>query len=121
MTKNEQDNIFAQLKKILSKHEKKLQVKIDKPGNYYLEAPPSEKNKKELFFGAVQIKKNYVSYHLMPVYLYPELLKDASPELKKRMQGKSCFNFKAVDKDLFKQLDALTQAGTKKLKEQKDI
>jgi hypothetical protein len=27
----------------------------------------------------------------MPVYAWPDLLEDASPELRKRMQGKSCF------------------------------
>lgn len=34
-----------------------------------------------------------------------------SPELKRRMQGKACFNFKAVDPALFKELAALTKKG----------
>jgi hypothetical protein len=33
------------------------------------------------------------------------------PELKKRMQGKACFNFSEVDPALFHQLAALTAAG----------
>ena len=49
---------------------------------------------KDMFFGAVQIRKSYVAYHLYPVYTHPELLDDVSDSLKKRMQGKSCFNFK---------------------------
>jgi len=69
------------------------------------------KNKKPLFFGAVQIKKNYVSFYLMPIYVQPKLLEKISEALKKRMQGKSCFNFKEVDKDLFEELGDLTQAG----------
>ena len=56
---------------------------------------------------AVQIKKNYVSYHLMPVCA-PEILKKVSPALKKRMQGKTCFNFKKPDKVLFEELERLT-------------
>ena len=64
-----------------------------------------------MWFGAVQIKKNYVSYHLMPIYAFPELLDGLSPELKKRMQGKSCFNFKAVDRSLFTELGALAKRG----------
>ena len=40
-----------------------------------------------------------------------------SPELKKRMQGKSCFNFKDVDEKLFKELAALTEISYKRLKE----
>ncbi len=54
----------------------------------------------------------------MPVYLKPELLAGLSPELKARMQGKSCFNFTQVDKPLFKQLAALTKAGFASYKEQ---
>jgi len=42
------------------------------------------------------------------------LSKSISPELKKRMQGKSCFNFKAVDEKLFKELRKLTRAGFQK-------
>ena len=33
----------------------------------------------------------------MPVYGLPELLADISPELRRRMQGKACFNFTRVD------------------------
>jgi hypothetical protein len=40
--------------------------------------------------------KSYVSFHLIPVYMFPDLLKGLSPALEKRMQGKSCFNFKTV-------------------------
>jgi len=47
----------------------------------------------------------------MPVYTFPELLKDISPELKRHMQGKSCFNFKSVEPELFKELAALTRKG----------
>lgn len=66
------------------------------------------KNGKRLWFGGVQVKKHYVSYHLMPVYVNPQLLAGISPALKKRMQGKSCFNFKAVDATLFGELERLT-------------
>ena len=47
----------------------------------------------------------------MPVYVFPELLETISPELKKRMQGKSCFNFKVVDETLLSELRELTKAG----------
>jgi hypothetical protein len=63
----------------------------------------------------VQIKKNYVSYHLMPVYMYPDLLDSISPELKKHMQGKSCFNFKKMDETLFLELDELTRHSIERI------
>jgi hypothetical protein len=47
----------------------------------------------------------------MPVYMHPDLLKGISPELKKHMQGKSCFNFKTVEKSLFDELKTLVKQG----------
>lgn len=47
----------------------------------------------------------------MPVYMYPDLLEAVSPGLKKRMQGKSCFNFKQVDEPLLAELESLTLRG----------
>lgn len=109
MAENQFKEIFEQLKSILKKHEKSLMLKTSTDDNYYLDAGYYEKYKQQLFFGAVTVKKNYVSFYLMPVYVFPELLKDISPELKKRMQGKSCFNFKQIDDRLFKELEALTK------------
>ena len=110
--------VFEQLKNILQPYAKELTLKADTSDTYYLDGPYSEKWKKELFFGSAQIKKNYVSFYLMPVYMYPELLNDASPELKKRMQGKSCFNFKKVEPELFQELAELTRKGAEKFKQE---
>ena len=115
---NEFPIVFEQLKRILEPYAKNLTVKADTPGNYYLDGPYSEKWKKEVFFAATQIKKNYVSFYLMSVYMYPELLQEISPELKKRMQGKSCFNFKKVEPELFRELSALTKKGAEKFKKE---
>jgi hypothetical protein len=83
----------------------------DEPDDFYLDTAHVQKNRKPLFFGAVQIKKRYVSYHLMPAYVKPVLLDSLSTELRSRMQGKSCFNFAAVDEPLLEELAALTRAG----------
>lgn len=115
---NEFPVVFEQLKNILKPHAKNLTVKTDTPDTYYLDGPYSEKWKKQLFFGSAQIKKNYVSFYLMPVYMYPELLKDISPELKRRMQGKSCFNFKRVEPQLFQELKDLTRKGVDKFRKE---
>jgi len=109
---------FSALKNILKAHEKELIVKTDNDESYYLNhaknpAKPSE----EGFFGAAQMKKNYVSFHLMPVYVYPELLESVSPALKKKMQGKSCFNFKKPEPELFDELRELTTTCFEKYRE----
>lgn len=102
---------FAALQKLLRPYARRMVVKYDGPGIYYLETRSVPKYGTEVFFGAVKTGKRYVSYHLMPVYIFPELLKGVSPALKQRMQGKSCFNFRAPDPALFKELAKLTRQG----------
>jgi hypothetical protein len=110
--------VFEQLKNILKPYAEKLTVKVDTSDTYYIDGPYSEKWKKQLFFGSAQVKKNYVSFYLMPVYMYPELLQEISPDLKKRMQGKSCFNFKKVESDLFDELAVLTRKSVEKFQQE---
>lgn len=110
--------VFEHLKQFLKPYASKLTVKTDTPDTFYLDGPYSEKWKKELFFASAQVKKNYVSFYLMPVYMYPDLLEGLSPELKKHMQGKSCFNFKKVEPRLFKELAELTRKGADRFKKE---
>ena len=99
--------VFAKLKPLLEAYSAKLDCITNTPEVYYLNTRHLAENNKPMFFASVQIKKAYVSVYLMPVYCHPELLDDISPELQKRMQGKSCFNFKSVDAELFQQLKTL--------------
>ena len=110
--------VFAELRSIMAPYAIRLDAKKDDATELYLDTRYIQKNKKPLFFGAVQIRKSFVSFHLMPVYTRPELLQGLSVGLKSRMQGKSCFNFSAVDKPLFKELAALTKASYASYKEQ---
>jgi len=117
-TQNEFRLVFKKLKKVLEPFANKLTVTTDTSNVYSLNGPYSNKWKKELFFGSVQVKKNYVSFYLMPVYMCPELLNGITPKLKKHMQGKSCFNFKKVEPDLFNQLSGLTKQGYDRFKKE---
>lgn len=105
------DAVFDALKRILEPVADQLNVVADERDNYYLDTHHIMPNKKPLFFGAVQTRKNYVSFHLMPVYVNPDLKKDMPESLRKRMQGKSCFNFKTVESIPHEELQALTLAG----------
>jgi hypothetical protein len=107
--------VFEKLKSIIKPYSPKFKVKADTPDSFYLEGKYSEKWNNDLFFASTQIKKNYVSFYLMPVYMYPDLLKGISPELKKHMQGKSCFNFKKIEPALFDELSELTKMGFDRL------
>jgi hypothetical protein len=88
--------VFDELKSILKPYAKKMDVAQDTDTYYLLNTRHIMKNKQPLCFGGVRLGKNYVSFYLMTVYASPDLLKAMSPELKKRMQGKSCFNFKKL-------------------------
>jgi hypothetical protein len=96
-----------------------IRVQTDKPGNYHTEIPGMFHRGKPLYFAGLRTGKNYVSFHLLPVYFAPELVKGMSSALKKRMQGKACFNFTAVDEACFAELSRLTAAGLKLFKSQK--
>jgi hypothetical protein len=117
-SQNDLPLVFEQLKNILKPYAETLDLKADTSETYYLDGPYREKWKKQLFFGSAQVKKNYVSFYLMPVYMYPDLLKDVSPELKKHMQGKSCFNFKKIELDLFEELAELTHKSAERFQKE---
>jgi hypothetical protein len=116
--------VFASLKPVLAEHTKRLAVKTDTPLEYALvtkSASPFPQHKGHpLDFASVRLGIAYVSFHLMPIYMCPELSKTISPALKKRMQGKTCFNFKTEpEAELIGELQRLTAAGFKQWKEKK--
>ena len=85
------DKIFARLKAIFQPYAKKMDIAQDSEAYYLLNTRHIMKNKQPLCFGGVRRGKAYVSFYLMSVYANPDLLKDMSPELKKRMQGQVVF------------------------------
>jgi hypothetical protein len=111
---NDFDATFLALKKILKPYERRLVVQSDSDNNYFLVTKYIMKSKQPLWFAGVRKGKAYVSYHFVPIYACPDLARGMSAELKKRMQGKGCFNFKGVDVKLFKELADLTKTGLQK-------
>jgi len=101
--------MFTTLRAMLARHSKGLLLVKDTPEWYYLDTKQTTPNGKPLMFGAVRNGKAYTSYYLFPVYADPKLRRGMSPALAKRMQGKSCFNFKSSDEELFAELSALTK------------
>lgn len=108
--------VYESLKTILTPYAKHMVVVHDTDTYYYLDTHHIMPNKKPMFFAAVRLGASYVSFYLMPVYCCPELLTTMSTDLKKRMQGKSCFNFKTADKELFAELKKITKDGHERFK-----
>jgi len=119
--KSEFKQMFAELKSIFKPYAKKMDVAHDTDTYYLLNTRFIMKNKQPLCFGGVRLGKNYVSFYLMSVYASPDFMKNMSPELKRRMQGKSCFNFKETDQRLFDELKELTRAGAAKFSDGKFV
>lgn len=113
---NQEQEILGQLKKLLKPYVKKLHVKSDGERGIYVQTNKTDIKGNREFFAGAEIKKNYVSFYLMPIYCFPELAGDISPELRKRMQGKSCFNFKTPDAALFEELGGHVKSGFEKYK-----
>jgi hypothetical protein len=100
----------------MAKRAEWLVVKTDTPVAYTLvtkvPSPFPQHKGQPMWFGEVRLGKAYASFHLMPLYMNEKLTNSLSPALKKRMQGKSCFNFKGdPEGELLEELDRLTEAG----------
>jgi hypothetical protein len=108
--------VFAALRKLLESFKGEITTETDKPNNYHTAMPALLHRGKPLYFAGVKTGKNYVSYHLLPVYYNSDLNKRISPELKKRKQGMACFNFAVVDDTCFAELRKLTALGLKMFK-----
>ena len=107
------DEIFGQLRKLLLPFAGRLRVLEDTGTSYSLASKTLVHRGEPLYFGGVAKRKNYVSYYLMAVYGSPILQRGLSPGLKRRMQGKSCFNFTKKDDALFTELAKLTKASVR--------
>jgi hypothetical protein len=105
--------VFAALKQTMQSVPGPFRVLADTSASYNLAAtipsPYKQHKGQPMWFGAVRLGKAYVSYHLMPLYMSADLTSKISPGLKKRMQGKTCFNFKTMpDPVVLEELRTLT-------------
>lgn len=102
--------VEGRLREILAPLRSRLVATKDGPAGLTLEIPGLE-GKPWGYVAATRIGKRYVSFYLMSVYAFPEVVESMSPDLRRRMQGKSCFNFTTVDEPLFAELAEITEAG----------
>jgi hypothetical protein len=105
------DATFVALKALFDPYVERLTVTADGPTTYMLDGAFSPALKRPMFFGGVRAGKTYVSLHLMPVYTNPELMGRISDALRRRLHGKSCFNFTQPDPELFDELRELLARG----------
>jgi hypothetical protein len=115
---------FTSLRAVLAKFVGPLVVTTDSPNVYTVvtqkPSPFPQHKGQPMWFGEVRLGKAYSSFHLMPLYMNEGLTGSISPALKKHMQGKTCFNFKAdPEPELLAELERLTEAGLRDWDEKK--
>jgi hypothetical protein len=114
---SELESVFDRLRELLSAHASEFALAYDTTDRYGLEAPVGPATLRSwggkvrmprIPIGWVEIRKAYVSYHLMGVDGNTKLLATLSQPLRARMQGKACFNFDRIDEMLARELETVT-------------
>ena len=101
--------VAARLRTILEANTDGMKLTDEPNGAAKLERLPA--TSPQDYVAGTRIGKTYVTYYFMPVYALPEMAADMSPDLRRRMHGKGCFNFTRVDETLFAELATLTARG----------
>jgi hypothetical protein len=117
--------VFVRLRDILAAQKGGLSVAHDSAARYTLEAPVGPATIQAwggrvrmpmIPVAWVEVRKAYVSYHLMGISGNQQLLDTLSAPLRARMQGTSCFNFKALDDGLVRALERVTAGSLRSMK-----
>jgi hypothetical protein len=112
--------VFERLRSILNTHAGAFVVSEDSATRFCLSAPVGAatlrawrgKRKSEMIPVAwTEVGKAYVSFHHMALYGSPKLREGLSEELSRRMQGKTCFNFRTEKEIPVSELEELTARG----------
>ncbi len=114
---SELKSVFDRLRELLAARASELAPAYDTTDRYGLEAPIGPATLRawggkvrtpKIPIGWVEIRKSYVSYHLMGVAGNTKLLATLSQALRAHMQGKACFNFRALDDAQMRELETVT-------------
>ncbi len=103
--------IYDRLVSILAPYREQLVTVQDDDVQLYLDTPHRMAKDKPLGFGGIAKRSKYVSFYLMPLYLFPDLVREISSDLEQTMRERSSFSLTEVDEDLFAELAELTKRG----------
>ncbi|MEP0814583.1 MAG: hypothetical protein HRF49_07955 [bacterium] len=122
MTKENIEELFGKIKKLLIKHSNGLaaiekipgsQAKGDKPG-YHLygkkEVALAGRKPQPTYVAGIIAQKHFVGFYSMPVYSHRNEF-DFSPELSKMLKGKSCFNVTTGSPEILAEIESIIKKG----------
>jgi len=100
---------FESLAGILVPYARMFESEMHPRMGYCLKAKYGERPIRELYFGGVRLHQDHASFHLFLLYSYPDLEDGLSPELRRCLEGKTCFRIELGDGALIEELKALTR------------
>jgi hypothetical protein len=123
------EKIFIEVKNILENNSETFlakdkyigsQAKQEKPA-YHLygnkDVSLFGKKPQPTYIAGVIQQKNYVSFYFSPIYSHPDFFSNISPDLRKVLKGKSCFNINKTSPQLLEEIESLLKKGINKYKE----
>ena len=107
--------IFKEIKELLKEYEGRLEVRSDTNEVYHLygtkEVQVGKKLHEGMYFASVMIKKGFVGFYFFPIYTHPAEFENLDEPLMNCMKGKSCFNIKKNDTDIYKGIKKALKKG----------
>ncbi len=123
------EKIFLEIKGILEKNSEAFLAKDQYIGSQAKQQKPAYhiygskdvslfgKKPQPTYIAGVIQQKNYVSFYFSPIYSHPDLFSNISPDLRKVLKGKSCFNINKTNPQLLKEIENILKEGINKYKE----
>lgn len=112
--------VFDRLRTVLDPYLGSMQVMQENERGVYLNTNALMKNRQPLFFAAVMLTGDHVSFYVQAVEMYPDLLADFAL-LEPHLEGLSCFVFDAVNDDQVEALQGVLAAGLARFKAEGDL
>lgn len=112
---------YSALVELYRPYQDKLDIPVNEAQHIELYTRHIMDNGKALYFGGAKVLSKTVSFHFMPIYVYPELFDNVPAELKKKLKGKSCFHFTELTPEIARQLTELLKLGFDKYRQDFDI
>lgn len=106
------DPVLGRLARVLADSANGMSY-ADDGGRPRLEVPGLEGNPQGAV-AQISIRRRYVAYVLVPVYLMPDLLDGISDALRRTFHGKAVFRFTAIDEGLMEELGRLTKTSVER-------
>ena len=122
------EEIFKGIKQILEKNSEDLFTTTIYIGSQAKQKPSfhlygnkevslfGKKPQKTYIAGVIQ-QKNYVSFYFSPIYSHPDEFVEISPNLKKTLKGKSCFNITKITPQFLEEIEEILKKGIDMYKE----